>query len=129
MGNICEPKISDSSREKSYYRDPEPNEPLSKQDIESRIVSSDHTETMKVNASNSSFSIAHAYLSQRGYYPHALDKANQVRRAFESVSAAKSLIKAKHGRHRHHRNPSFICPPPHPLIPFPSYFSFLFAPT
>mmetsp|Transcript_2407 Transcript_2407/g.4345 ORF Transcript_2407/g.4345 Transcript_2407/m.4345 type:complete len:1062 (+) Transcript_2407:50-3235(+) len=56
------------------YDDPSP---LTEAQIKRRIVASKHTEIMKVKTKHASFSIAHAYLTQRGYYPHALDKANQ----------------------------------------------------
>jgi len=51
--------------------------PLSPDEISKRIVSSKATEKMTVKGPDNQFVIAYAYLSQRGYYPNALNKANQ----------------------------------------------------
>uniref|UniRef100_A0A7S2QVC4 cGMP-dependent protein kinase n=1 Tax=Triparma pacifica TaxID=91992 RepID=A0A7S2QVC4_9STRA len=72
MGNTCaQPKIGSQT-----YSTDNP-EPLTKAQIQKRIVCSPKTETMSVSCSDCKFEIHHAYLSQRGYYPSQLNKANQ----------------------------------------------------
>ena len=50
---------------------------MTKDEIASRIVSSEVTEVMKVEGPENSYELSYAYLSQRGYYPNALGKPNQ----------------------------------------------------
>jgi cGMP-dependent protein kinase len=75
MGNACGvSKVGDQGRYAAYN---DPPQPLSKSDIQKRIVCSDKTEIMTISSADCSFRIHHAHLTQRGYYPHDLNKANQ----------------------------------------------------
>mmetsp|Transcript_35411 Transcript_35411/g.77332 ORF Transcript_35411/g.77332 Transcript_35411/m.77332 type:complete len:1057 (-) Transcript_35411:770-3940(-) len=49
--------------------------PLTQKDYNQRIVTSGSTQTVKVP--DHGYSLSYAYVSQRGYYPEALDKPNQ----------------------------------------------------
>eukprot|EP00959_Pyramimonas_sp_CCMP1952_P420138 8800185-Pyramimonas_sp.AAC.2 len=49
--------------------------PLTQKDYNQRIVTSGTTQTVKVPEHG--YSLSYAYVSQRGYYPEALDKPNQ----------------------------------------------------
>ena len=52
----------------------ERNAPLTSEEINERIDSPEYTRTFQVN---DTLSISYAWVSQRGYYPDAIDKENQ----------------------------------------------------
>ena len=78
----CSSKVDDTNvktgglDERRYSTRPSP---LTEEDIKSRIECSVKTEIMKGirGEGGVTYDISYAYLSQRGYYPHALTKANQ----------------------------------------------------
>uniref|UniRef100_A0A7S1UKI4 cGMP-dependent protein kinase n=1 Tax=Phaeomonas parva TaxID=124430 RepID=A0A7S1UKI4_9STRA len=51
--------------------------PLSEKEIQERIVESKKTNTLVIQTAKANFVARHAHVSQRGYYPHDLTKANQ----------------------------------------------------
>ena len=79
MGTCSSSKVEESNPKQDMRRYSNRPSPLTEEDIKSRIVASEQTEIMKgIRGENGcTFDISYAYLSQRGYYPHALSKANQ----------------------------------------------------
>jgi hypothetical protein len=50
--------------------------PLTAKEYKERLVTSEGTQSVTLPRAN--YTIRYAYVSQRGYYPDSLDKANQV---------------------------------------------------
>ena len=76
MGNACgAASVGDGARYNPHANNGP--SPLTKSQIQARIVCSENAEKMEINCSDCQFTIIHAHLSQRGYYPHDLNKANQ----------------------------------------------------
>jgi hypothetical protein len=76
MGNSCGAASVGDGNRYAAGRNDGPS-PLTKSQIQARIVCSENAEKMEVECKDCKFTIVHAHLSQRGYYPHDLNKANQ----------------------------------------------------